>query len=173
MSNESNEVRAVLVTDAGEITVEFLTEKAPKHVENFLKLAGEGFYDGTRFHRVIPGFMIQGGDPNTKTDDDRAWGTGGPGYSIDAEFNDVHHERGVLSMARSADPDSAGSQFFVCHGEASFLDNKYTAFGRVVDGLDALDTIANAEREPARGPNDEGSRPVEPVSIRNITIQAV
>ncbi|MFT5051680.1 MAG: peptidyl-prolyl cis-trans isomerase B (cyclophilin B) [Chlamydiales bacterium] len=171
MTNESNKVRAVLATDAGDITVEFLTDKAPKHVENFLKLASEGFYDGTRFHRVIPGFMIQGGDPNTKTDNPRSWGTGGPGYAIDAEFNDVHHERGVLSMARSADPNSAGSQFFVCHGEASFLDNKYTAFGRVVDGLDALDSIANAEREPASGGNDEGSRPVEPVAIRNITIQ--
>jgi len=171
MPNESNEVRAVLVTDAGDITVEFLTDKAPKHVENFLKLAREGFYDGTRFHRIIPGFMIQGGDPNTKTDDAHSWGTGGPGYSIDAEFNDVHHERGVLSMARSADPNSAGSQFFVCHGEASFLDNKYTAFGRVVDGLDALDSIANADRQPTSGSSDEGSRPVEPVAIRSITIQ--
>ena len=170
MSDASNDVRAVISTDAGDITVEFLQDKAPKHVENFLTLARKGFYDETRFHRIIPGFMIQGGDPNTKTDDDSRWGTGGPGYTIKAEFNDVHHERGVLSMARSADPDSAGSQFFICHGEASFLDQKYTAFGRVADGLDALDAIANAERHPARGAHDEGSRPVEPVAIRKITI---
>lgn len=168
--SESKDIRAVISTDAGDITVEFLADKAPKHVENFLKLAREGFYDETRFHRVIPGFMIQGGDPNTKTDDSKRWGTGGPGYTIDAEFNDVHHERGVLSMARSADPNSAGSQFFICHGEAGFLDQKYTAFGRVCDGLDALDAIANAECEPPRSAQDEGSRPVQPVAIRKITL---
>lgn len=170
MSNDSKDVRAVITTDAGDITVEFLADKAPKHVENFLKLAREGFYDSTRFHRVIPGFMIQGGDPNTKKDNSARWGTGGPGYTIDAEFNDVHHERGVLSMARSADPNSAGSQFFICHGEAGFLDQKYTAFGRVSAGLDALDSIANAERQPASGAHDEGSRPVKPVAIQKITI---
>lgn len=154
-------VRVRLETTAGNITLELLQDLAPKHVENFVKLSRDGFYDGTRFHRVIPGFMIQGGDPNTKTDDERTWGTGGPGWSVDAEFNDMHHERGVVSMARSSDPNSAGSQFFLVHGEAAFLDNQYTAFGRIVDGFDVLDEIANA----ATLPGGEGSRPVEPVAI--------
>ena len=171
MAHELEGTTVVFETEAGNMTMEFYCDKAPKHVENFVKLSKDGFYDQTRFHRTIPGFMIQGGDPNTKNDNASSWGTGGPGHQVDAEFNDVHHERGILSMARSADPNSAGSQFFVCHGEASFLDNKYTAFGRVVEGLDALDSIANAEREPASSPNDEGSRPVEPVAILKITIQ--
>ena len=105
MAQDLEGVQAVIETGAGDITVEFLPDMAPRHVENFIKLSKEGFYDGTRFHRVIPGFMVQGGDPNTKTDNQSSWGTGGPGHRVDAEFNDVHHERGVLSMARSADPD--------------------------------------------------------------------
>ena len=135
---------------------------------NFVKLAGDGFYDGTKFHRVIPGFMIQGGDPNTKEPEGMGnrWGTGGPGYQIKAEFNDFHHERGVLSMARSQDPDSAGSQFFVVHGEAGFLDNQYTAFGKLVDGFEALDAIVGGETKPG----GEGSAPVNPVEIVKATV---
>ncbi|HPF15930.1 MAG TPA: peptidylprolyl isomerase, partial [Planctomycetota bacterium] len=142
MTQNTTGVRAILETSAGSMTIEFRPDKAPGHVENFLKLAREGFYNGTRFHRVIPGFMIQGGDPNTKEGAKGAWGTGGPGYQIKAEFNDIHHERGVLSMARSQDPNSAGSQFFLCHGEAGFLDKQYTAFGHLVEGLGTLDAIA-------------------------------
>lgn len=155
-----------LETSAGNITVEFFTDKAPCHVENFLKLARDGFYDGTHFHRVLPGFMIQGGCPNTKAGAGGAPGTGGPGWKVDAEFNDVHHERGVLSMARAQDPNSAGSQFFVCHGEAGFLDNQYTAFGRVVDGFEALDAIAAG----ACKPGGEGSSPLEPVKVERAVV---
>lgn len=169
MAHALDGVQVRLETSAGDMTLEFFTDKAPGHVENFVKLARQGFYDGTRFHRVIPGFMIQGGDPNTKGDNERSWGTGGPGWQIKAEFNDVHHERGVLSMARSSDPNSAGSQFFICHGEAGFLDRQYTAFGRLVDGLGALDAVATAKCKPG----GEGSRPVEPVTItRAVVIEA-
>ena len=166
MSEELNGVRVRLETTAGDMTVEFLTDVAPNHAANFVKLARTGFYDGTRFHRVIPGFMIQGGDPNTKEDNSRLWGTGGPGWSVDAEFNDVHHERGILSMARSTDPNSAGSQFFVVHGEAGFLDGQYTAFGRLIDGFDVLDEIANA----ATTPGGEGSTPVNPVQVKTAVV---
>lgn len=168
MTETNNDVRVRIETDHGDMLVEFLNDKAPNHVENFVKLAREGFYDGTRFHRIIAGFMIQGGDPNTKDGGSGHWGTGGPGYSVDAEFNDVHHERGVLSMARSADPNSAGSQFFVCHGEAGFLDGQYTAFGRLVDGFDVLDEIANAPCQPGAG--GERSKPVEPVTVQKMTV---
>ncbi len=163
---QKTSTRAKINTSAGEMTVEFRSDKAPGHVENFLKLAKKGFYDGTRFHRVIPGFMIQGGDPNTKEDNKKAWGTGGPGYMIKAEFNDLLHERGVFSMARSQDPDSAGSQFFICHGEASFLDGQYTGFGMLVEGFETLDAIVAGKTEPG----GEGSRPMDPVTIESITI---
>jgi len=166
MSNEYEGVTAVLETEAGTITIEFFPDKAPKHVENFIKLAEQGFYDGTRFHRTIPGFMIQGGDPNTKDDDTSRWGMGGPGHTVEAEFNDVHHERGILSMARSADPNSAGSQFFLVHGDAGFLDQQYTVFGRMTDGHDALDAIANAPCKPG----GEGSSPVKPIVLTKVTI---
>ena len=166
MTHELTGARVRLETTAGNMTVELLADVAPKHAENFIKLTSDGFYDGTKFHRVIPGFMIQGGDPKTKTDDERSWGTGGPGWSVDAEFNDTHHERGILSMARSQDPNSAGSQFFVCHGDAGFLDNQYTAFGKLVDGFDVLDEIANA----ATLPGGEGSRPKDPVEITKATV---
>ncbi|HTL55144.1 MAG TPA: peptidylprolyl isomerase, partial [Candidatus Limnocylindrales bacterium] len=127
MSNEGKEV-AVLKTSAGEMIIEFWPEVAPKTVENFKALAQKGYYDGTAFHRIVKGFMIQGGDPLTKDPNrEDEWGTGGPGHTIKAEFNDRRHERGVLSMARSSDPDSAGSQFFICLANASFLDRKYTA----------------------------------------------
>lgn len=166
MTHELTGVRVRLETSAGALTLELLPDLAPKHVENFIKLSRDGFYDGTKFHRVIPGFMIQGGDPNTKTGKESSWGTGGPGWSVDAEFNDTHHERGTVSMARSQDPNSAGSQFFLCHGEAGFLDNQYTAFGKLVDGFDVLDEIANA----ATLPGGEGSRPSEPVSVETVVV---
>jgi peptidyl-prolyl cis-trans isomerase B (cyclophilin B) len=148
--------RAVIETPHGEIELEFLADKAPGHVKNFVDLAKKGFYDGTTFHRVIPGFMIQGGDPNTQ--DPKAprgrHGTGGPGYTIKAEFNDTRHTRGVLSMARSSDPNSAGSQFFICVADASFLDRQYTAFGRVVRGIEVADKIVSSPRDRADNPND-------------------
>jgi cyclophilin family peptidyl-prolyl cis-trans isomerase len=167
MSKQDN-FTAVLETEVGDMTLEFFPHVAPGHVKNFITLAKKGFYDGTAFHRVIPGFMVQGGDPNTREDDTSRWGTGGPGHKVPAEFNDIHHERGVLSMARSAHPDSAGSQFFVVHGEASFLDGKYTAFGRVTDGLETLDAIANAPCHP----DGEGSRPKSPVRIRRVRVES-
>ena len=148
--------RAVVETRFGEMEIEFLPDKAPGHVKNFLDLARKGFYDGSTFHRVIPGFMIQGGDPNTK---DRnasrgQHGTGGPGYAIKAEFNDVGHKRGVVSMARSQDPDSAGSQFFVCVKDSAFLDRQYTAFGRVVRGMEVADKIVNEPRDARDNPKE-------------------
>ena len=160
--------RVQLETSVGNMTIEFFHDLAPLHVASFVKLAGEGFYDGTKFHRVIPGFMIQGGDPNTKKDEGSGnrWGTGGPGFQVKAEFSDYHHERGVLSMARSQDPDSAGSQFFIVHGEAGFLDNQYTAFGKLVDGFDVLDEIANG----ATLPGGEGSVPSAPISIETVVV---
>ena len=126
------------------------------------------FYNGLTFHRVMAGFMIQGGCPNTKDGEGGMPGTGGPGYQIKAEFNDVHHEKGILSMARSQDPNSAGSQFFVCHGDAGFLDNQYTAFGRLVDGDDTLEKIASAPVTASRG--GEKSSPVNPVKVTKVTI---
>src|SRR5205814_310106 len=143
---------AVIKTTAGEMVVEFWTDVAPQTVENFKKLARQGFYNGTAFHRIVKGFMIQGGDPLTK---DAAmagrWGTGGPGYQVKAEFNDKSHVRGVLSMARSQDPDSAGSQFFICLGEAKFLDRQYTAFGRLLKGDDVLGKIGDTPATQSNG----------------------
>jgi peptidyl-prolyl cis-trans isomerase B (cyclophilin B) len=159
-----NEV-AVITTNQGEMVLEFWPDVAPGHVENFKKLANKGFYDGTCFHRVIKGFMIQGGDPLTKDAENEArWGTGGPGYQIKAEFNDRHHDRGVLSMARSQHPDSAGSQFFVCHGTPRFLDGQYTAFGKLVKGDEVLEKIATT---PTTRPGD---RPVTRMAIESIRI---
>jgi peptidyl-prolyl cis-trans isomerase B (cyclophilin B) len=148
--------RAIIETKFGEIELDFLADKAPGHVKNFVDLAKKGFYDGTTFHRVIPGFMIQGGDPNTKDPklSRGQHGTGGPGYNIKAEFNDTAHKRGVLSMARSNDPDSAGSQFFICVADASFLDGKYTAFGKVVRGMEVADQVVGSPRDRADNPND-------------------
>ena len=146
---------AILTTNQGRIVVKFFPEKAPKHVANFLKLGGEKFYDGTKFHRVIPGFMIQGGDPNTKSDSNRSrWGTGGPGWTVKAEFNRNKHSRGALSMARSQDPNSAGSQFFIVLKDANFLDGQYTVFGRVTSGMDAVDKIAALKTDQADAPVD-------------------
>lgn len=137
----------VIETDFGKIMIEFFPEDASKTVENFVKLAKSSFYDGTLFHRVIPGFMIQGGDPNTKSANRRAWGPGGPGYTIKAEFNSRSHVRGIVSMARSQDPDSAGSQFFIVVKDSKFLDRQYTVFGRVIEGMDTVDKIVNLKRD--------------------------
>ncbi len=153
-------ITAEIQTSAGSMTLEFLPAKAPGHVHNFVALAEKGFYDGTVFHRTIPGFMIQGGCP-------KGTGTGGPGYNLKAEFNDTPHVRGVLSMARSQDPDSAGSQFFICHGEARFLDRQYTAFGRLVSGAEVLDKIASGPTQKG----GEGSKPVDPVRIQKVVVR--
>ncbi len=145
---------AVIKTSEGEMVVEFWSDVAPKTVENFKALAKKGFYDGTCFHRVIKGFMIQGGDPLTKdASKEAAWGTGDPGYKIKAEFNSRSHTRGVLSMARSNDPDSAGSQFFICHGAPTFLDHQYTAFGKLIKGDDVLEKIATTPTHPQDRPD--------------------
>jgi peptidyl-prolyl cis-trans isomerase B (cyclophilin B) len=155
---------AIISTTEGEMVVEFWPDVAPGHVENFKKLAQKGFYDGTAFHRVIKGFMIQGGDPLTKdTSKEHAWGTGGPGYQIKAEFNDKAHTRGVLSMARSNDPNSAGSQFFICHGAPRFLDRQYTAFGILIKGDDVLEKIAST-------PTQTGDRPVKRMGVTSVKI---
>jgi len=159
---------AIIKTNKGEMVVEFWTDVAPKTVENFKKLAKDKFYDGTAFHRIIKGFMIQGGDPLTKDKSKEAmWGTGDPGYKIKAEFSDRKHQRGVLSMARSSNPDSAGCQFFICHGDASFLDRQYTAFGKVVQGDDTLEKIAST---PCGSSGRENSKPLERVEVQSITI---
>jgi peptidyl-prolyl cis-trans isomerase B (cyclophilin B) len=155
---------AVIKTSEGTMVVEFYPEVAPNHVANFKKLAQKGFYDGTCFHRVIKGFMIQGGDPNTKDESKKdTWGMGGPGYTINAEFNAKHHARGTLSMARASDPNSAGSQFFICHGDAGFLDGQYTVFGNLIKGDDVLEKIATAATEPP-------DRPVKRINIDSIKI---
>ena len=155
---------AVIKTNQGVMVVEFFADVAPKHVENFKTLAKKGFYDGTCFHRVIRDFMIQGGDPLTKDEANSArWGTGDPGYKIKAEFNDKPHVRGTLSMARSQDPDSAGCQFFICHGNPRFLDKQYTAFGKLIKGDDVLEKIATTQTRP-------GDRPLERMNIESIKI---
>lgn len=136
----------------GDIVLKFFHDVAPGHVKNFTELAKKGFYDGTTFHRVIPGFMIQGGDPNSKSADRSSHGMGGPGYKIKAEFNSKPHKRGVLSMARANDPDSAGSQFFICVADANFLDWQYTAFGEVVSGMDVADKVVNMKRDGRDNP---------------------
>jgi cyclophilin family peptidyl-prolyl cis-trans isomerase len=148
------ETKAVIETKFGNIELKFFPDVAPNHVNNFIELAKKGFYDGTIFHRVIPGFMIQGGDPNSKDPDKSRHGMGGPGYSVKAEFNNKPHKRGTLSMARSAQPDSAGSQFFICVADAPFLDKQYTVFGEVVSGMDAADKIVNQPRDRRDNPNE-------------------
>src|SRR5690348_10138248 len=153
-TTNTNEV-AVITTTEGTMVIEFWSDVAPNTVANFKKLAEKGFYDGTAFHRVIKGFMIQGGDPLTKDPNaENRWGTGDPGYKIKAEFNDRSHVRGVISMARSNDPDSAGSQFFICHGSPSFLDHQYTTFGKLIKGDDVLEKIATTATHPPDRPNE-------------------
>ena len=151
---KKGEPRAIIKTKFGEMELKFFQDKAPGHVENFLKLSRQGFYDGTIFHRVIPGFMIQGGDPNTKDPNKKQmYGTGGPGYSIKAEFNDIPHKRGIVSMARSRDPNSAGSQFFIVVEDSRFLDRQYTAFGEVVKGIGVADKIVSQPRDMKDNPD--------------------
>lgn len=165
----ANDEVAVIETSQGKLVVEFWPEVAPKTVANFKKLAAEGFYDGTAFHRIIKGFMAQGGDPLTKdlTQENR-WGTGNPGYKIDAEFNDRKHVRGVLSMARSSDPNSAGSQFFLMLGTAPHLDGKYTGFGQVIEGDETLTKIEDTPVTTA--PSGEPSKPTKRVEIKSVKI---
>lgn len=163
MTDSKNAV-AEIKTTAGTITLRFFPDKAPNHVKNFTDLAQSGFYNGTKFHRVIPGFMIQGGDPNTKSGSPNTWGTGDGPRRLKAEFNDIHHKRGILSMARSNDPDSASSQFFITVADAGFLDKQYTVFGEVLSGMDVADKIVSAPR----GAQD---RPNNPVSIETVTIR--
>jgi peptidyl-prolyl cis-trans isomerase B (cyclophilin B) len=163
----TNEV-AIIKTTQGDMVIEFWPDVAPKTVDNFKKLAKDGFYDGTAFHRIVKGFMIQGGDPNTKDPSKEAsYGQGGPGYTIKAEFNTRPHVKGVISMARSNDPNSAGSQFFICDGDAKFLDNKYTAFGKLIKGEEVLDKIANT---PVVMRGGERSKPTERVGVVRVEI---
>jgi peptidyl-prolyl cis-trans isomerase B (cyclophilin B) len=155
------QTRVLLVTNYGDMLVKFFPDKAPKHVRNFIKLSKDGFYDGTQFHRIIKGFMVQGGCPNTKKGAKGQPGTGDPGYKVDAEFNDTRHVKGVLSMARGSDHNSAGCQFFVVHNTSPHLDGNYTAFGELVSGHDTLDRIAEL---PVGGP--QGSTPKSPVHLK-------
>jgi peptidyl-prolyl cis-trans isomerase B (cyclophilin B) len=166
--NASNEV-AVIKTSEGEMVVQFWTDAAPNTIENFKKLAREGFYDGTIFHRIVKGFMIQGGDPNSKDPaKENSYGEGGPSYKIKAEFNDHSHERGVLSMARSSDPDSAGSQFFICLAPVRRLDHQYTTFGKLIKGADVLEKIGDTP--VTRNNSGETSKPTKRVVIESIKI---
>ena len=156
---------AELHTSAGEIDIRFFPDVAPNHVKNFIDLAEKGFYNGTKFHRVIPGFMVQGGDPNTKTSNTSTWGTGGSGSNVKAEFNTISHKRGIVSMARANDPNSASSQFFIVVKDSPFLDRQYTVFGEVTKGMDVADKIVNA-------PRNAQDRPDSPVTIESVKIRA-
>ncbi len=149
-----SETKAVVETKFGNIELAFFPDVAPEHVKNFIDLAKKGFYDGTTFHRVIPGFMIQGGDPNSKNPDRSRHGTGGPGYTIKAEFNEKPHKRGTLSMARASHPDSAGSQFFICVADSHFLNRNYTVFGEVNSGMEVADKIVSQPRDKTDNPNE-------------------
>jgi cyclophilin family peptidyl-prolyl cis-trans isomerase len=164
MSNYQDKV-AELHTSAGEIDIRFFPDVAPNHVKNFIDLAEKGFYNGIKFHRVIPGFMIQGGDPNTISGRPETWGAGGSPHKLKAEFNSVHHARGIVSAARTSDPNSASSQFFICVADASYLDRQYTVFGQVTKGMDVVDKIVNA-------PKGENDRPLNPTTIESVKIRA-
>jgi len=164
----SNEV-AVIKTSEGDMVVQFWTDAAGNTVDNFKKLARQGFYDGTTFHRIVKGFMIQGGDPNSKDPaKENSYGEGGPGYNLKAEFNDHSHDRGVISMARGPDPDSAGSQFFICLAPVHRLDHQYTTFGKLIKGQDVLDKIGGAE--VTRNSMGEPSKPTKRIVIESIKI---
>ena len=146
---------AIIKTSFGNIKFNLMSDIAPETVRNFSQLAKSGFYNGTLFHRIIPGFMIQGGDPNTKNPDKSTWGQGGPGYNLKAEFNTRSHLRGIVSMARATDPDSAGSQFFIVTSDSTFLDRQYTVFGEVVEGMEVADKIVNLPRDGNDCPKQE------------------
>src|SRR5438445_5892875 len=166
--NSSNEV-AVIKTNEGEMVVQFWTDAAPNTIENFKKLARQGFYDGTIFHRIVKDFMIQGGDPNSKDPaKENSYGQGDPGYKIKAEFNNHSHERGVTSMARGHDPDSAGSQFFICLAPVRRLDGQYTTFGKLIKGEDVLDKIGDTPVE--RNAQGEMSKPTKRIVIESVKI---
>jgi peptidyl-prolyl cis-trans isomerase B (cyclophilin B) len=153
--------KAIIKTKFGDMEIVFFPDKAPKHVEHFIKLAKSGFYNGTIFHRVIPGFMIQGGDPNTKDPNKpETYGMGGPGEKLKAEFNDTPHRRGIVSMARTNDPNSAGSQFFIVVKDSNFLDGQYTVFGEVVKGMDVADKIVNLPRNARDLPTERAEMTV-------------
>lgn len=155
---------AKIQTKHGDIEIEFFPDVAPKHVENFKKLASSGFYDDSLFHRIVPGFVIQGGDPLTKSAANKGrWGTGGPGWNINAEFNKKPHSRGMLSMARSMDPNSAGSQFFIVLKDSNFLDGQYTVFGKVTSGMDVVDKIAALK-------TDANDAPVDPEQAKMVKV---
>ena len=154
--------KATIETNQGKIEFNLLPDLAPETVRSFIKLANSGFYDGTLFHRVIPGFMIQGGDPNTKQPDKSKWGQGGPGYSLKAEFSSRSHLSGIVSMARATDPDSAGSQFFIVTTDSTFLNGQYTVFGEITEGMDVADKIVNLQR-------DENDCPLQEVKMNRVT----
>ena len=154
---------ARIETNFGNIKFKLLPDLAPETVRNFVKLSKSGFYNGTLFHRVIPKFMIQGGDPNTKDSDKSKWGLGGPGYNIKAEFSSRSHLRGIVSMARSTDPDSAGSQFFIVTTDSTFLDKQYTVFGEVTEGIEVTDKIVNL-------PRDGNDCPLQEAKILQVTV---
>ena len=162
MSNYENKI-AELHTSMGEIDLRFFPEVAPNHVKNFIDLSEKGFYNGTKFHRVIEGFVIQGGDPNTVSGPRGTWGTGGSGKNVNAEFNSIHHGRGILSMARSRDINSASSQFFICVADVPSLDNQYTVFGQVTKGMDVVDKIVAASKGM--------ENPSEPVTLEKVVVR--
>jgi cyclophilin family peptidyl-prolyl cis-trans isomerase len=163
MSHYENKIAEVHTT-AGQFNLRFFPDVAPGHVKNFIDLSEQGFFNNTKFHRVIPGFVIQGGDPNTISGNPATWGTGGSPKNLKAEFNAIPHKRGILSMARSGHPDSASSQFFVCVADVPSLDNQYTVFGEVTQGMDVVDKIVNA-------PTGPGDRPVSPVAITKVVVR--
>jgi peptidyl-prolyl cis-trans isomerase B (cyclophilin B) len=166
---KTSEEVAVIKTSEGDMVVQFWTDAAPNTIDNFKKLARSGFYNGTIFHRIVKGFMIQGGDPNSKDPaNEESYGMGGPGYKIKAEFNDHSHERGVISMARESNPDSAGSQFFICLGPVTRLDHQYTTFGKLIKGDDVLDKIGNTA--VTRNSMGENSKPTTRVTIEKVDI---
>ncbi|MEK6980279.1 MAG: peptidylprolyl isomerase [Thermoproteota archaeon] len=155
---------AIIETNLGTIVFKLLPDLAPETVRNFETLSRNGFYNGTLFHRVIPGFMIQGGDPNTKTGNKSTWGTGGPGHTIKAEFSSRSHHRGIVSMARSQDPNSAGSQFFIVTTDSTFLDRQYTVFGEVIEGMDVADKIVSLQR-------DRNDCPLEEAKMTHVKVE--
>ena len=162
MSYYENKI-AELHTAMGEIDIRFFPDVAPQHVKNFIDLSEKGFYNGTKFHRVIEGFVIQGGDPNTVSGPRSTWGTGGSGKNVPAEFNSIHHARGILSMARSSNPNSASSQFFICVADVGQLDNQYTVFGQVTKGMDVADKIVAASKGQ--------ENPAEPVTLEKVVVR--
>lgn len=173
---QGDETVVILKTNQGAITVRFFAEISPRHTKNFIEHSKSGLYTGTLFHRVIPGFMIQGGDPYSKDEDPNNDGMGGysylgPGTMLDAEFNDIPHTRGILSMARSQDVNSAGSQFFIMHDRAASLDNQYSIFGEVIDGIEVVDFIINAPRNQRDRPNED--QIIREVEVVQWTVAAI